>query len=117
MRKTSSTNFENEQALLQYCSMTYTLNVVSGRWKATILWHLSLSPNRYKELLETIPDITHRMLSLSLNELVKDGLVIKTKTNSFPPQAVYSLTEKGQSLQSILTHLAEWGQVHNPVKE
>lgn len=114
MRKNTSTNFQNEQLLLESCAMAYTLSALGGRWKATILWNLLESPKRYKDLLELVPNITQRMLSLSLKEMVSDGLVLKMKESSFPPQVQYQLTEKGRTLEGLLRAMTDWGKAHSP---
>ncbi len=111
-RKITSTNFSNEQQILESCAMAYTISVIGGRWKPTILWQLMHRSRRYKELKEVIPGITERMLTISLKELEKDGLVQKNTHAIFPPKVEYALTETGRSMESMLRDMAEWGHAH-----
>lgn len=111
-RKISSTNFSNEQHILESCAMAYTISVIGGRWKPTILWQLMQASRRYKELKEIIPGITERMLTISLKELEKDGLVQKNTHAVYPRKVEYTLTETGWSLESMLQHMSDWGHLH-----
>ena len=90
--------------------MSVTLSRIGGRWKPTILWLLWRSPLQYSELLANTPNITERMLSLSLKELAADGLVTKHRTNSFPARTIYELTAVGRSLERVLQAMSEWGE-------
>lgn len=112
MRKETSTNFSNEQKILGSCAIAYTISLIGGRWKPTILWQLLQSPARYKELKEVIPGITERMLTISLKELEKDGLIVKKTHAGFPRKIGYSLTELGWSMESMLLSLSVWGHFH-----
>jgi DNA-binding HxlR family transcriptional regulator len=110
MRKETSTNFSNEQKILESCAIAYTISLIGGRWKPTILWQLMQGTVRYKELKELIPGITERMLTISLKELEKDGLIQKNTHTAFPRKIEYSLTESGWSMESMLRGLSEWGR-------
>jgi DNA-binding HxlR family transcriptional regulator len=110
MRKETSTNFSNEQQILESCAMAYTISLIGGRWKPTILWQLMHASSRYKDLKAIIPGITERMLTISLKELEKDGLVKKETHASFPRKIEYSLTELGWSMRSMLHVMSEWGR-------
>lgn len=58
------------------CSVESTLQIISGRWKSVILYHLIFEgSHRYSELQKTIPGVTRRMLSLQLKDLEGDGLI------------------------------------------
>lgn len=109
MRKETSTNFSNEQKILESCAVAYTISLIGGRWKPTILWQLIQSPARYKELKDIIPGITERMLTISLRELEKDGLIQKKTHAEFPRKTEYSLTESGCSMKSMLRAMSDWG--------
>jgi DNA-binding HxlR family transcriptional regulator len=112
MRKETSTNFSNEQLILESCAMAYTISLIGGRWKPAILWQLMHAPGRYSALKALIPGITERMLTVSLKELEQDGLIRKKTHAGFPRKIEYSLTESGWSMQSMLRMMSEWGHVH-----
>ena len=61
-----------------WCSVTATVEVIGGRWKPTILFHLKDQPRRFNELRRLVPGITQRMLTLQLRALEQDGIVTRT---------------------------------------
>lgn len=107
-RKVTSTNYENEQELLQ-CPVTYTLSMIGGRWKAAIIWQLSEGPVRFGVLRDRVGRVSDRMLSKQLQELQTDGLVRRESYPEVPPRVEYRLTKKGQSLQPVLEEVLKWG--------
>lgn len=91
------------------CSMELTLDLIGGKWKALILWHLRKGTLRFGELKRTLPKITQKMLTQQLRELEASGLVNRLIYTQVPPKVEYSLTPAGQSLQPILDDLCLWG--------
>lgn len=92
------------------CSIEYTLNIVGGKWKLVILWHLAVDgTQRYNELRRLLPGITHKMLSQQLKELEQDGLLDRKQYNEMPPKVEYSISEKGMSLKPLLEEMHKWG--------
>ncbi|WPQ60730.1 helix-turn-helix domain-containing protein [Chitinophaga sancti] len=116
MRKESSTNTLNRNKISNNCGMAYTLDVIGGRWKPTILWSLLNGKLRYSELKKSIPDVSERILVLQLRELEKDGLINRLVYAEVPPRVEYELTKDGASLQPMLQIISEWGDVHRPHK-
>lgn len=112
MRKESSKNLENEIALNQGCGMAYTLNVIGGRWKPSILWRLVAGTLRYSQLKASMPNISERILVLQLRELESDGLIERIVYREVPPKVEYCLTPLGQSLKPVLQTLSDWGDEH-----
>jgi DNA-binding HxlR family transcriptional regulator len=95
---------------IYHCYFELTLQVLGGKWKPILLYHLSRQPiMRFSELRRNIPRITERMLSKQLRELETDGLVLRTVYREVPPRVEYSLTALGISLIPILLQLREWG--------
>ncbi len=91
------------------CSVEATLDVIGGRWKGVILFHLLEGTKRFNELQRLVQGCTQRMLTLQLRELEKDGVVKRTVYAEVPPKVEYSLTEFGRSLEPILLMMREWG--------
>lgn len=114
MRKESSTNTLNRHKITSSSGMAYTLDVIGGRWKPTILWSLLNGKLRYSELKKTIPDVSERILVLQLRELEKDGLINRLVYAEVPPRVEYELTKDGASLKPMLQIISEWGDVHRP---
>jgi DNA-binding HxlR family transcriptional regulator len=92
------------------CPVEATLEVIGGRWKALILYHLRSGPRRFNELRRLIPAVTQRMLTAHLRELERDAVVHRKVFAVVPPRVDYSLTPLGQTLSPILSAMAEWGE-------
>ena len=92
------------------CTVSLTMDLVGGKWKAVILYHLKDEPKRYNELRKEMPSVTEMTLSLQLKQLEKDGLVSRKVYGKKPPiKVVYSLTDFGKSFVPILEAITEWG--------
>lgn len=93
------------------CPIERTLNLIGGKWKTVILWHLGNDGVlRYGELKRRMPQITERMFSRQLKELQNAGLIERKEYPQVPPKVEYSLTGKGQSLMPVLNMMCEWGK-------
>ncbi len=68
------------------CPVQATVNVLSGKWKVQILWHLSFGSRRFAELRKRLPKISEKVLSDQLRQLVADGVLTRSVTDSGPPQ-------------------------------
>lgn len=96
----------------------YTLAVMGGKWKMRIIYELGCEGTlRYGELKRNISYITHKMLSMQLKELEKDGLIIRKEYPQIPPKVEYSLSGKGMSLFPIIDEMCKWGKEHALPKE
>jgi DNA-binding HxlR family transcriptional regulator len=91
------------------CPVEATLDVIGGRWKGVILYHLLRGTLRFNALRRELPNVTQRMLTLQLRELERDGLVRRTVYAEVPPKVEYDLTEHGRSLEPLLHAMREWG--------
>jgi DNA-binding HxlR family transcriptional regulator len=89
-----------------------TLNVLGGKWKILILWHLRKGAKRYSALRRSIPEISEKMLISQLKELEKDEIVRRTVLRSVPPQVEYAFTPHGDTLLPVLEALCAWGEYH-----
>jgi DNA-binding HxlR family transcriptional regulator len=93
----------------------YTLSVVDGKWKLKIIYLLTcMGTVRYGALKKNIAGITHKMLSSQLKELESENIVLRNEYPQVPPKVEYSLTEKGESLRSLITFMCDWGKKHSP---
>ncbi len=88
------------------------LAVISGRWKAVILYHLLDRPRRLSELRRLIPAISQKVLIQQLRELEEHRLVHREVFRQVPPRVDYSATPLGLSLEPVLLALCDWGQRH-----
>lgn len=102
-----------ENANFDETGFSYTLSLISGKYKMVILYCLmEFTVVRYSELKRYIKSISHKTLSSSLKDLEKDELIIRKEYPQIPPKVEYSLSEKGQSLMRILDELCVWGETH-----
>ena len=92
------------------CPVEATLDVIGGKWKGAILYHLMERTYRYGELLKAMPSISKHVLTAQLRELEADGLIHREVYASVPPKVEYSLTDDGESLREIITSIREWGK-------
>lgn len=91
----------------------YTLSIIGGKWKMTIMfWISKCGVMRYGELKKSIKGITHKMLSSQLKELEADNVIVRKEYHQIPPKVEYSLSEKGLSLMPILEEMCSWGQLN-----
>lgn len=88
------------------------LKVISGRWKAIILYHLFPGPLRLSELQRRIPEITQKVLINQLREMEEHGIVHREVYRQVPPRVDYSATQLGLSLEPVLLALCDWGHHH-----
>ncbi|HZG56251.1 helix-turn-helix domain-containing protein [Paenibacillus sp.] len=89
------------------------LDVISGKWKPSILYLLSQHETiRFNELMRLIPDITQKMLTANLRELEEHHLVERTVYAEVPPRVEYALTEHGRSAIPLVDSLQQWGNRH-----
>ena len=93
-------------------SVAPVLNRVGDKWSMLIVMLLSDGPKRFMELKRAIDGISQRMLTLSLRNLERDGLVSRHVTPTIPPRVDYELTELGQSLREPVQGLGAWAMAH-----
>jgi DNA-binding HxlR family transcriptional regulator len=94
-----------------HCALDVTMDYVGGKWKTVVLWYLRNESKRFTELTKLIPQMTERMLSITLKQLTDDGLIKRQVFSKKPPLKVeYSLTEFGESLMPVVTAIAKWGR-------
>ena len=91
------------------CPVDATLEMIGGKYKALILWHLLEGTRRFGELRKLIPQATPKMLTQQLRELEESGLLTRTVYPVVPPKVEYALTELGRSIRPILFGMYDWG--------
>jgi DNA-binding HxlR family transcriptional regulator len=93
------------------CEIEITLEVISGKWKSLIMWHLGQEDViRFNEFRRRIPDISQKMLTQQLRNLEEAGLVDRKIYQQVPPMVEYSLTDMGKELIPILDAMDVWGK-------
>lgn len=97
------------------CPVTFTADVIGGKWKTLLIFHLMSGTRRFNELRRMIPEITQRMLTLQLRELESWGLVNRHVYQEVPPKVEYSLTEVGSTLIPLVSAMREWGSQYEDI--
>ncbi|WP_346817966.1 winged helix-turn-helix transcriptional regulator [Bacillus paramobilis] len=112
----SNENNINYPFLNKYsCPVEAMVEVIGGKWKGVILYHLLDGTKRFNELKRLKPNITQRMLTLQLRELEADGIIHREVYREVPPKVEYSLTELGETLRPMILLMMEWA-THNMEK-
>lgn len=92
------------------CCASLTMGIIGGKWKTVILFHLTEGTLRYSELRKLMPTVTERTLSIQLQALEEDGLVLRKVYHKKPPLKVeYSLTDFGETLKPLIKSITDWG--------
>lgn len=97
------------------CPVEAMVEVIGGKWKGVILYHLLDGKKRFNELKRLKPNITQRMLTLQLRKLEADGIIHREVYREVPPKVEYSLTDLGESLRPVILLMMEWA-THNMEK-
>jgi len=94
------------------CPIRNVLGLLGRKWPTLILCHLSFGTHRFSELRGAIPDISQRMLSQTLRELERDGLLTRDMSPGVPPRVDYTLTPLGESFIEPLQNILNWAAKH-----
>ena len=98
----------------QACQLRHVLDRVGGKWSIQILVAAAHHPVRFSELERSIEGISRRMLTLTLHNLQRDGLLVRTVYPTTPPRVEYTLSEIARELHHSLTTLTTWAERHGP---
>ncbi|MCF4164061.1 helix-turn-helix transcriptional regulator [Zavarzinia compransoris] len=102
---------------MSLCPVRGVLDHLGDKWTTLIVIVLALRPHRFSEIRRAIPDISKRMLTQTLRDLERDGLIARRVFPTKPPSVEYSLTALGQSLLEPLTALVTWAEASRPAIE
>jgi DNA-binding HxlR family transcriptional regulator len=95
-------------------AISETLARIGDKWTVLVVELLAGGPTRFNEMRRTIGNISQRMLTLTLRELERDGLVTRTVYPTIPPRVEYQLTKLGRTLREPLIAVAHWVRKHQP---
>jgi DNA-binding HxlR family transcriptional regulator len=98
------------------CAVQAAVNVLTGKWKVLILWHLSRGPLRFAGLRRKLRNVSEKVLTQQLRQLEADRVVQRHISNSVPPAVTYSLNAEGWQLVAIMETLCDWGSAHFDIK-
>jgi DNA-binding HxlR family transcriptional regulator len=103
-------NYVKVEGKIYPCTVSLAMDLVGGKWKAVILYHLKDTEKRFSELRKEIPLVTEMTLSLQLKQLEKDGLVTRNVYGEKPPiKVIYEMTDFGKTFIPALEAITNWG--------
>jgi DNA-binding HxlR family transcriptional regulator len=94
------------------CGLDAVLEVLGGKWKPLIVYHLANGAKRTNQLRRLVTNVSEKMLIQHLKELVADGIIRRVDFQTVPPHVEYQLTDFGLSLVEVLKPMCEWGTRH-----
>ena len=101
----------NQAKRIFSCPVEAAQEVIGGKWKPIILWHLHAAkgPCRFGVLRRAIPNATEKMIVQQLRDLESTGIIQRKVFREVPPRVEYSLTEDGKDLRAALEDVCDWG--------
>jgi DNA-binding HxlR family transcriptional regulator len=96
------------------CPVRSVLDKIGDKWSMLVVLTLSGAPLRFSEVRRRIPDISQKMLTQTLRELQRDGMVSRQVFPTVPPSVEYRLTELGTSILQPFGHLVIWAARNMP---
>lgn len=97
---------------IESCPVKAAIEVIGGKWKPLILYHLKDRSLRFGELLRLIPQGSRKVLTEQLRQLSAEGIVGRRRYDGKVLHTEYSLTNYGKTLRPVLSALASWGEKH-----
>lgn len=94
------------------CPTRQVLDLISDRWTTLVIGLLEVKSHRFSELQRQIGGISQKMLSHTLRQLERDGLVTRTVYAQVPPKVEYALTPLGRTLCEPLSAIRHWAELH-----
>ena len=96
------------------CPVRDVLDKIGDKWSMLLVMTLASGPKRFNQLHRDVPDISQKMLTQTLRDLQRDGLVLRQVFDTKPPSVEYRLSELGQSLIVPFGHLIDWANQRIP---
>ena len=91
------------------CPVQGTANVIAGKWKVLIVWHLSFGSRRFAHIRDLLPGVSEKVLTAQLKELQKDGVIRRRAAKTVPPEVSHELTDAGNELVTVMETMCAWG--------
>ncbi|GAB4238449.1 MAG: helix-turn-helix domain-containing protein [Stanieria sp.] len=105
-------NLPEPEVFTLNCPTQQVLDIVGNKWSVIVIYCLAYGTKRYKEIERKIEGISQKMLTQTLRDLEKNGLVERKIYPEVPPRVEYSLTTLGETLIEPLSSLAHWAEIH-----
>jgi len=99
------------------CALLLGMDLVGGKWKLRILWHISNGDNRFSLLRKGIPDISEKMLTTQLRELVETELIERTVLTEKPLMVQYNISKEYNQLDKIVQLLCDFAKEYGETNQ
>lgn len=99
-------------AYLAACPSRQILDLLANKWTMLVMGALGGGPLRFGELRRKLDGVTQKMLTQTLRNLERDGLVIRTVYPTIPPRVEYGATDLGRSVVGLLEAIRVWSEQH-----
>jgi DNA-binding HxlR family transcriptional regulator len=96
------------------CPVRGVLDKISDKWSMLLVMTLASGPKRFNQLRREVPDISQKMLTQTLRDLQRDGMVARRVFDTKPPSVEYRLTQMGESIIVPFGHLIQWAGENHP---
>jgi DNA-binding HxlR family transcriptional regulator len=100
--------------LSSQCPTRQALDLITDKWTTLVIYLLADGTSRYSELHRAVDGISQKMLTQTLRDLERNGLVSRKVYPEVPPRTEYTLTSLGQTLIEPLSALCSWAERHMP---
>ena len=97
------------------CPVRGVLDKVSDKWSMLLVMTLASGPRRFNQIRREVPDISQKMLTQTLRDLQRDGMVARRVFDTKPPSVEYRLTPMGESIIVPFGHLIQWANENHPL--
>lgn len=94
------------------CSARHALELIAGKWPMLILSALAAGPMRHGALMRRVGGVSQKMLTQTLRDLERNGLITRQDHQCVPPHVEYELSAVGRTLAGALIELDRWAE-HN----
>lgn len=94
------------------CPLTTALAAIGGKWAMIALYWVAAAPRRFGELQRLMPEISHKVLTETLRDLAREGLITRTVVSEMPAHVEYALTPYGEGVRPIIEAMRVWGREH-----
>jgi DNA-binding HxlR family transcriptional regulator len=92
-----------------HCPFDAAIDVIGGKWKMGIIWHLGENVMRFNELQKVLPGVNAKTLTNQLRELEEDGVILRKAYPEVPLRVEYRITDFGKTLIPVMQSLCDWG--------
>ncbi|WIJ23725.1 winged helix-turn-helix transcriptional regulator [Devosia sp. RR2S18] len=104
---------EKASGAITDCPVRGVLDKISDKWSMLLVMTLAGGPRRFNQLRREVPDISQKMLTQTLRDLQRDGMVARRVFDTNPPSVEYRLTSLGESIIVPFGHLIHWASEHH----